>query len=283
MKLTKIISYDDYMGYDFTDGIFDKLGISWLSDTTLLNTLYSAHSGEKVVSPLVLKVNGNSDKATTAGKQVLANLLNAKYLDNWNKIHEALTKEYEMIDNYAMTEIEGIKIDGSGNSSSTDSGSSLTTDSNTKTTDMSNTESSKSAETQSTTKSSSGSSDASRSVYAYDSDQAKPSDKNDETHSDTDNANSESEGSSEATTKQAGTIKDESTATTTDSRTVSGESTSKENTDRTLTRKGNIGVTTSQQMLESELKFRTHNLLDIMFKDIDKLLTIRVYIDDEDL
>ena len=39
---------------------------------------------------------------------------------------------------------------------------------------------------------------------------------------------------------------------------------------RTLTRSGNIGVTTSQQMLESEVKLRAlYNMIDILFNDID--------------
>ena len=47
----------------------------------------------------------------------------------------------------------------------------------------------------------------------------------------------------------------------------------------TLTRKGNIGVTTSQQMLESELKLRAENFLcDFIFKDLDKLLTSPIYV-----
>ena len=41
---------------------------------------------------------------------------------------------------------------------------------------------------------------------------------------------------------------------------------------------GNIGVTTSQQMIESELRLRAlNNLYDIILKDIDKFLTLKVY------
>lgn len=45
-----------------------------------------------------------------------------------------------------------------------------------------------------------------------------------------------------------------------------------------LTRHGNIGVTTSQQMLESEIVLREkHNLIDMIFKDIDSVLCLKVY------
>lgn len=45
-----------------------------------------------------------------------------------------------------------------------------------------------------------------------------------------------------------------------------------------LTRHGNIGVTTSQQMLESEIVLREkHNFLEMIFRDIDSVLCLKVY------
>ena len=46
----------------------------------------------------------------------------------------------------------------------------------------------------------------------------------------------------------------------------------------TLTRSGNIGVTTSQQMIESERALWVWNFFrDVVFPDIDRVLTIQVY------
>lgn len=45
----------------------------------------------------------------------------------------------------------------------------------------------------------------------------------------------------------------------------------------TLTRSGNIGVTTSQQMIESEIALRRKTLLDIIYNDIDKILFLNYY------
>ena len=50
-----------------------------------------------------------------------------------------------------------------------------------------------------------------------------------------------------------------------------------DNNKRNLTRKGNIGVTTSQQMMESEIELRQYNFIEQMFEDIDSLLTLSVY------
>ena len=46
---------------------------------------------------------------------------------------------------------------------------------------------------------------------------------------------------------------------------------------RKLTRSGNIGVTTSQQMLESELKLREYDFYQVVFSDIDKILCSRSF------
>ena len=52
---------------------------------------------------------------------------------------------------------------------------------------------------------------------------------------------------------------------------------SKDDNYRDLNRSGNIGVTTSQQMIESELDLRKNYILDIIFNDIDKLLCLKIY------
>lgn len=47
--------------------------------------------------------------------------------------------------------------------------------------------------------------------------------------------------------------------------------------DRNLTRKGNIGVTTSQQMIESERKLVNFNLCEMIVNDISNILFIKTY------
>ena len=45
-----------------------------------------------------------------------------------------------------------------------------------------------------------------------------------------------------------------------------------------LTRSGNIGVTTSQQMIESERLLWVWNFFrDVVFRDVDRVLTISIY------
>lgn len=65
----------------------------------------------------------------------------------------------------------------------------------------------------------------------------------------------------------------------TDTNTQSGTDThsyNKTNTTKT-NRHGNIGVTTSQQMIESEIELRKKNFFEIVYKDIDNIMTLDVY------
>lgn len=50
-----------------------------------------------------------------------------------------------------------------------------------------------------------------------------------------------------------------------------------EGIDRTMTRSGNIGVTTSQQMIESERELWNWNFFNVVFEDLNELLTLKVY------
>lgn len=43
---------------------------------------------------------------------------------------------------------------------------------------------------------------------------------------------------------------------------------------RKLTRSGNIGVTTSQQMIESEIELRRYNIINQIYDDMDTILTL---------
>lgn len=46
---------------------------------------------------------------------------------------------------------------------------------------------------------------------------------------------------------------------------------------REKTRSGNIGVTTTQQMLEQEIEIKKHNFYDIVYGDIDNVITLEIY------
>lgn len=74
----------------------------------------------------------------------------------------------------------------------------------------------------------------------------------------------------------ATTRTDTETSSGTDSRTAAGED--NRTIERTLTRKGNIGVTTTQQMIQQQREIALQAFLtDVVFPDIDRALTLSVY------
>ena len=47
--------------------------------------------------------------------------------------------------------------------------------------------------------------------------------------------------------------------------------------DRTVTRKGNTGNITSQEMIERELKLREYIISKVIYKDLNEYFTLMVY------
>lgn len=73
------------------------------------------------------------------------------------------------------------------------------------------------------------------------------------------------------------TDKDRTEANTSASSTSSNSGNSDRNQTRTLTKSGNIGVTTSQEMLQSERDLWYWLYFEEVFKDIDNALTLPIY------
>lgn len=79
----------------------------------------------------------------------------------------------------------------------------------------------------------------------------------------------------------SGNTKNEQSTTNTETRNMT-DTTTHDTADtldgeRTLTRSGNIGVTTSQQMLQSEIELRKWLYFNSVFNDIDTILTLSIY------
>ena len=85
-------------------------------------------------------------------------------------------------------------------------------------------------------------------------------------------------GTSDSTSTKTGTdinaTVGEQTKTGTDTDTLKVTGTNTDTYTHKLTKSGNLGVTTSQQMLESEIELRKKMIIDIVFSDIDTILTI---------
>lgn len=201
------------------------------------------------------------------------NVWSKKRLPVWTELQKTLEYEYNPIDNYDRTETvtEGIERSGSGNSSrsGTNTGSG-----NSKTDTESSSSSSGTTETENSS-SSSGTNTGTASNTAYNSGAFADATKNVTSGSST----GSDEGSS--TTTSSGSDEGSSTTTSSSSETISetGETESSSSEDRTMTTRtrGNIGVTTTQQMIQAQREVVSFNLLDVIEDEFIAKFCLAVY------
>lgn len=251
-----------------TSGIFANLA-AWApwneeetATTTALNLLYYGdRSGDKPISPLIERLMGTNETLGSNDLSQLSGALRAKYGLSWAKLWDSLYFEYNPIENYSMTEHEEIERSDSANNSKQGTSGNTRTDNllSTRTDNLSS----------SVTSSNQGTSSGTNSVYGVNSSVATPSDEQEATTS----------GSASGSTTNTGTQSVANTGTQTDagSMSESGSETREGTEERNHTRSGNIGVTTAQQMIESERQLWMWNYFDQIFADIDKLFASPVY------
>lgn len=254
------------------NGIFsalDALPVPWSNDmdgVTLDMEYFYNISGQKYYSPLVNKILNTSETLTTANVTTLANLIYKMYAKTWVKEYATLSAEYNPISNYDMTETET----ASGTTSNTVNNTGTQTTSQTGTQSTTHTGTQGTTSTENTTQTTD--SDGANNLYGFNS------------------SNAVGDTTSEMNTTASGTDAINATRTDnlTDARTDNlnhqrtdnlTETDSGSHSDsRTLTRSGNIGVTTTQQMLESERALWLWNFFyNVVFPDVDRVLTIATY------
>lgn len=202
---------------------------------------YGLHSGDKVISPLLDKLIVG-DTITLSEMQIIAKVAHDMFIHRWEKLWFVRDAEYNPINNYDMVENESINDE-------TEYGNTIT-----RTDNLSHAKTGYDTTTPNIT------TDKTRDIYGFNS-------------SDASNADAETEAVS-------GTNRTDYHTTDADSGTQTHAQTgtdAKEVT-RELTRSGNIGVTTSQQMLESEISlWQWEFFTEVVFPDIDRVMTIKVY------
>ena len=182
--------------------------------------------------------------AATSDDEIRAGLVAVTFTlfrEAWDNIYAALNADYNPINNYSMTE--------SGTDTRTNTGTQSTSE------ERSGTE----TETPNLTNTTTGENNSSGGLYGFNSAESVPSDT---TH-----------GTNTNTNTQSGTVNTNTSDTTASTRT---DDLTEKNI-HTFERSGNIGVTTSQQMIESELELRKKQFYSIVYKDIVNHLCLSVY------
>ena len=282
MKLTKL--NEIYDSWETGDGVFtdlNALGVPWQAENivTQLNMAYHGnHSGDKNVSPIVYKFLKSEDTGTRAK---LANVIFTMFADKWAKLWNALQIEYNPINNYNMVENETTNeiVDGDETHTGTDTSAKTGTETTTATgTDtVANSGTDRTTHTGTDTTEHVGTNE--NEVSAFNSSSYQDNEKNSIDTTDTETINTTDSTTHGKTETETRNMTDTVTHNTTDTVTHNTADTNDETRDitRELTRSGNIGVTTTQQMLQSEIELRKWLYYQSVFNDIDTILTLSIY------
>lgn len=252
-------------------GVLNTFDVPWKDTVNPIEldiAYHGGHSGNKIISPLVDNLVAGGE-LSDASRTLLASSMLAVYGRNWGKLWDTLSFDYNPIENYSMIETEEITGQSTSNTTleETENNDVVNTiNSNSNATDTGTINKSTDNETTSTNNNANN-------VYGFNSSEPVGADNQigtttahtDALDTETRNltaTNETNETGSVETTRQADTITTNSGTTT---------------NNKTLTRSGNIGVTTSQQMIESERELWNWYFFDVIFRDIDKMLTLSIY------
>ena len=216
------------------------------------------HSANKYVSRMVDILLLNDETLSSNSIGVLALTIFKMFSRKWDKLYNTYNLEYNPIENYNMTEIM------TDDTTERTFGHVLTREddlSHTKTGDETITHDTTDERTDDLT------GDVTSDIQGFNSDEYVPSTKDISTNTGTQTLTK----TGTDTTNHDITESDSGTQTNTES----GTNTDVRNYE--LNRTGNIGVTTSQQMIEQERKLWEFNFVQIVYNDIDSVLTIGYY------
>ena len=296
-------------------GIFDtfqNLNVPWKDEgiDESLDLFFITNYGERLISPLTNTCLDTTGKLTAAKQTLLATAIVNLFGKNWTKDYAVLSAQYDPIENYSMEE----KHTGNDTRLETPTNWKETTTekpgvngySETETQTPTNWKESRKetvgddgyAETETQTptnwektiESDKADNDVegSTSLYAFNSSDPVPISKSE---TQTDSKSVETQSGTYETKREISGEKDvdiERTGTYETKREIEGEKITetghtgtyedKTTYNSTLKRSGNIGVTTSQQMIEQEINLWKWNYFrDVVFPDVAKALTISLY------
>lgn len=252
---TEPILRDVFTGWTTGEGIFDALedngNLPWSSDTSIDNSVldvayFGNHSGGKFCSPLV-KLLIDDGEVTAAGRVVIAKIILSKYLKNWDRLWETNVVAYSPVHNYDMTEERTRKLANSeaevANENQAHTGTDTITHGKVETIEHGR-------EFESTDY-----------IYGLNTeDDPKPSEK---TSSGEDGETVTTNSGSDVNTKNLADTKS-------NNRNLAGA----EEEEEEIHRAGNIGVTTTQKLVEEERQLWRWNFFEQVFNDLDNELAL---------
>lgn len=271
-NLNKMI--DVYSNYPTDGGVFSPMSNAPWADTmsgTNLDILYlDGHSGERYCSNFINHRLNDSDVLSSDNRTLIANILWAMFGIQWTRLWATMKPvDYEPLTNYKMEET----VEGTESSTRTpdltkgDTGTVQTTGQDKRTPNLTR------KGTGTVNDNGSATNTNQNGIWGFNSSASVPSDMSDGT------ATNENTTTRDLTETETGTDTTDRTNTDTYNRsyTETGTDTTAGTSSRKLTRTGNIGTNTFQNLLQQERNIWIYDFFEQVFKDVDSVLTIPIY------
>ena len=272
INLNKMI--DVYSNYPTDGGVFSPMSNAPWADTmsgTNLDILYlDGHSGERYCSNFINHRLNDSDVLSSDNRTLIANILWAMFGIQWTRLWSTMKPaDYDPLTNYQMQET----MEGTENSTRTpdltkgDTGTVQTTGQDKRTPNLTRNG------TGTVNDNGSATNNNQNGIWGFNSSTSVPSDMSDGT------ATNENTTTRDLTETETGTDTTDRTNTDTYNRsyTETGTDTTAGTSSRKLTRTGNIGTNTFQNLLQQERNIWMYDFFEQVFKDVDSVLTIPIY------
>ena len=272
IDLNKMI--DVYANYLTDGGVFSPMTTApWVETMTGLNldiAYLDGHSGERFCSNIINRRLDDSSVLSSDNRTLISNILWAMFGIQWTRLWATMKPtEYDPLTNYQMQET----MEGTENSTRTpnltkgDTGTVQTTGQDKRTPNLTRNG------TGTVNDNGSATNTNQNGIWGFNSSTSVPSDMSDGT------ATNENTTTRDLTETETGTDTTDRTNTDTYNRsyTETGTDTTAGTSSRKLTRTGNIGTNTFQNLLQQERNIWMYDFFEQVFKDVDSVLTIPIY------
>lgn len=272
INLNKMI--DVYANYTTDGGVFSPMAnapwVETMTGTNLDIAYLDGHSGERYCSNFINHRLGDSEALSSDNRTLIANILWAMFGIQWTRLWATMKPtDYDPLTNYQMEET----IEGTESSTRTpdltkgDTGTVQSTGQDKRTPNITRTG------TGTVKDDGTSSGNTQNNLWGFNSTTSIPSDMSDVT------GTNENTTTRDLTENETGTDTTDKTNTDTYNRsyTETGTDTTAGTSSRKLTRKGNIGTNTFQNLLQQERNLWMYNFFEQVFKDVDSVLTIPIY------
>lgn len=263
-------------------GIFKYLNSYYDSTPLLLGNLYVGRSGLKKIGSLVERYKGNNDTLNEEQIELLGDMIKLIFDNQWKKEYDTIIKSYDPLYSYVLNETQQtngsnsediVENIGAINETSTRGGYSEQVNYGAES------ESNNYGEINKTNNYGERSSNTINRVSGFNNGlvDSETSGTTDNEHTDTERKSSHTDTrTTQAKTDTSTTSERNDTKTTSERENATNKSgTISEN--KTISKEGNVGNFTQQDLILKEIELRKYNFFNKMFSDIDSYLVLKCY------